>query len=170
MNNAHVRRHNFEIVESRLSPAQKDVALAVALELQKSVGVKSIAAGKFIHLHRMVNYKFGGLQRIDQLWIATHLVHGIAHCGEVHHRWNPSEVLHQYAGGRKCNLFVGNGAGLPLGQEANIFASDTAAIFRAQQVFQKDSERIWEALNRRALSSNSIQAVNLVSLVSDDKF
>ena len=104
MNNAHVGRNNLEIAECGLSPAQKGIALLIALELKKCIGMKSVDAGEFIHLHGMVNHQFCGLQRIDQGRVAAHSGHGIAHGRQVNDRRHTCEILHEHARGSKRNF------------------------------------------------------------------
>ncbi len=61
VHDAGVRGHDGKIAEARLSPAQKRVALFVALEFQQRVYVEGARRSEFVDLHRMVDHQFGGL-------------------------------------------------------------------------------------------------------------
>ena len=65
--NAGVRRDHFEILQAFLAPAQKSVALDIALHFQFGVEGERIGRAELIHLHGMVDHQFGGKQRIDFL-------------------------------------------------------------------------------------------------------
>jgi hypothetical protein len=56
-----VRRHDFEVLERVLAPAQEGIALAVALELEFGVGLEGAGSAEFIHLHGVVDHQLGGL-------------------------------------------------------------------------------------------------------------
>jgi hypothetical protein len=100
-----VRRHDGEIAEAGLSPAQKRVALFVALEFEQRIDVEGIGRSEFVDLHGVVDDQFGGLQRIDQPGIAAEPLHGIAHGGQIDHRRNAGEILQQDTAGREGDFF-----------------------------------------------------------------
>ena len=79
-------RHDAEIAEGRLAPAQELVALAVALELAPDIGAEGIGAAVGIHHHRMVDDEVHGVYRVDFLRVAAEPGHGVAHGGEIDHR------------------------------------------------------------------------------------
>jgi hypothetical protein len=89
VDDAGVRWHDFEIAESGLAPAQKGVAFAVALEFDLVVSRERADAAVVVHLHGMVDDELGGVYRVDLLRIATELLHGLAHGGEIHHAGTP---------------------------------------------------------------------------------
>ncbi len=60
VHDAGVRRHDLEIAERGLAPAQERVALAVALELDGGVGGERAGGAVFIHLHGVVDDELGG--------------------------------------------------------------------------------------------------------------
>src|SRR6516165_3783140 len=62
---AGVRRHHAEIVERILSPAQEQVALAVALEFQVGIALEAQRSPEAIHLDRVIDDQLDGLQGID---------------------------------------------------------------------------------------------------------
>ena len=67
MADAGAGRHDAEIVECVLAPAQELVALAVALELDVDVLLQRVGAAGDIHHHRMVDHQIDRDQRIDLL-------------------------------------------------------------------------------------------------------
>ena len=138
---AGVRRNDFEILKSFLAPAEKGVALDIALHFE--VGVEGEGAGdaEFVHLDGMVDHQFGGEQRIDFLWIAAEFAHGVAHRGEIDHRGNAGEILEQDARGHEGDFFFGgalSARGIPAGERADVFVEDEAVVFVAQQIFEQD--------------------------------
>ena len=83
MADAGARRHDAEVVERVLSPAQEHVALAVALELHLGVDQERRVGAVLVDLHRVVDDEVDRLQRIDALRIAAELDDRVAHRGEV---------------------------------------------------------------------------------------
>ena len=67
MANAGIRRHDLEILQALLSPAEKGVALDVALHFEVGVEREGVRGAELIHLHGMVDDEFGGKQGIDFL-------------------------------------------------------------------------------------------------------
>src|SRR5581483_7969122 len=135
-----VRRNNGQIAEAGLSPAEKCVTLLVAQKLEFGVEAEGLGRSELIHLHRVINHKLGRLQGIDQRVIAAQALHRIAHGGKIDYRWNTSEILEQHPDGRKRDLFVGFASTVPGSQRENVIFSHVAAIFRAKQVLQKNSQ------------------------------
>ena len=101
---AGVRRHDAEVVERRLAPAQERVALAVALELELGVALEGEPLGEHVDLDRVVDHELDGHQRVDLGRVAAQLVHRVAHRGQVDDRGHAGEVLHQHARGRVGDL------------------------------------------------------------------
>ena len=108
VHDAGVRRHDREVLERRLSPAQKRIALFVALELQLGVELERLRRAELIHLHRVVDHQLRRLQRIDQRRIAAQRLHRIAHRRQVHHRGHAGEVLQQHAARHERDLLRRN--------------------------------------------------------------
>ncbi len=169
MDDARVRRHDFEILERLLAPAQEGVALAVALELEVGVGLEGAGSAEFIHLHGMVDHQLGGLQRIDLLRIAAQLLHGVAHRCQIHHRGHAGEVLQQDARGHERDLLVRRRFGVPLGERADIFGLHRFAIFEAQQILQQDAQGVRQARGRETLLVERVEAPDLVFTFSHTK-
>ena len=104
VHDAGVGRHDGEVLERRLPPAQEGVAFFVALELQLGVELKRLRRAELIHLHRVVDDQLGRLQRIDQLGIAAERLHGVAHRGQIDDRRHAGEVLQQDAARHERDL------------------------------------------------------------------
>ena len=141
MADAHAGRDGGEVVEGGLAPLEEGVALAVTLELKRSVGVVGIFGAEFIDLHGVVYDELGGLEGVDFFRVAAQGTHGIAHGGEVDDGGNTGEVLHEDAGGHVGDLAGRFCPGIPLGEELDVVGGDGAAVFVAEEVFEQDAER-----------------------------
>ena len=62
---AGIGRHDRQVLECLLPPAQKGVAFAVARVLQLGIQLERPGRAELIHLHRVVDHQFHRLQRID---------------------------------------------------------------------------------------------------------
>ena len=60
VDDARARRHDLEVGERPLAPAQKRIALAVALELELGVPRDREPRRVLVHLHRVVDHELGG--------------------------------------------------------------------------------------------------------------
>ena len=134
--NTGTRRYYAEAAECLLPPAQKDVALMVALHLKPDVLFKSIIVTKTVYGDRVVNHQVDGRKRVHFGGIAAKAFDRFAHRRQVHHGRNPGKVLHQDARRTVGNLPVGMGMLQPSGQGMNIFGGHGIAVLPAQQVFQ----------------------------------
>ncbi len=145
VDDAGVRRHDAEVAERGLPPAQEGVALAVALELLLGVDQEGGGGAVLVHLHRVVDHQLDGLERVDPLRIAAHRHHRVAHGGEVDHGGDAGEILEENAGRHEGDLLRGERLGIPAGQCLDIAGRDHGAILAAQQVLEQDAEGIGEA-------------------------
>ncbi len=100
------RRDDTEIAEGRLSPFEKLVALAVALEFHLGVAGERVGGGEEIHLDGMVDDQVHRHERVDPLRVAAQTGHGGAHGGQVHNRRDAGEILHDDAGGQEGNAWA----------------------------------------------------------------
>ena len=161
-------RHHAEIVERLLRPLQELVALLVLLVLVLDVLLERAGEAEVIDRHRMVDDEIDRHQRIDLLGIAAERLHGVAHGGEIDHRRDAGEVLHQHARRPERDLAI-RGLGLePLRERLQVLLGDAAAVFVAQQILQQH-------LHRERQPGNSLQpvllgggeAINGVGLAAD---
>ena len=78
-----VGRHDAEVVERLLAPAQERVALLVARELQRRVQVGGVALRVVIDLDRVIDDELDRLQRVDLLRVAAEPHDAVAHRREI---------------------------------------------------------------------------------------
>ncbi len=105
------RRHQPEILERFLAPAQKAVALAVALELDLDVVGKGPRVAELVDLHRMVDHQIDRRQRVDLVGIAAEIDHRLAHRREIDDGRDAGQILHQDARRAERDLALGGLAG-----------------------------------------------------------
>ena len=98
VHDARPRRHDAEVVERHLAPAQELVPLAVARELQLDVQVERLVRAEVVDLHRVVDHQVDRHQRVDLLRIAAEPLHRGPHRGEVDDARHAGEVLQHDAG------------------------------------------------------------------------
>ena len=145
VDDAGVRRHDLEVAESGLAPAQEGVAFAVALEFDLVVSRERADAAVVVHLHGMVDDQLGGVDRVDLLRIAAEFLHGLAHGGEIHHAGHAGEVLHDDARGREVDFIGRRRLRVPVEHRFDVVLRDVDAIFEAQQVFEQDLEGVGQS-------------------------
>ena len=75
VHDAGARRHDAEIVERLLAPAQELVPLAVAREFHVDVQVERVGRVEVVDLHRVVDHQIDRHERIDLLRIAAEPLH-----------------------------------------------------------------------------------------------
>ena len=99
-------RHDAEIVEGRLAPAQEPVALAVPLVFEVDVLGEGARGAEIVDDDRMVDDEVDRDQRVDPLGVAAERAHGVAHGGEVDDGRHAGEILHQHARRAEGDLAV----------------------------------------------------------------
>ena len=97
VHDAGIGRHRAEVAKRRLSPAQKRIALAVALVFEQRIGREGAAGAELVDLHGMVDHQIHGDQGIGFLGIGAHLGERVAHGGEIDHAGHAGEILEQHA-------------------------------------------------------------------------
>ena len=162
VHDAGVRRHNLEITECRLPPAQKHVALAVALEFDFVVVLQRIGRAVFVDLHRMIDDQFGRRQRIDFLRIAAELHDGFAHGRQIDDARHAGEILHDDPRRREGDLMAGRRLRIPLEQRLDVALGDVDAVFEAQQILQQDLQGKGQAVDVLRLQCSETQNVVLL--------
>jgi hypothetical protein len=139
---AGARRDDAEIVKRAGAPFQEFIALAIALVFARDVFLKAVVMAEIIHHHRVVDHQIHRNQRVHRFRIAAQRCGGVAHGGEVHNSRNAGEVLHQHAG-RAIGDFMAGLAGLGPGCDGfDVGFGDGATVFKTQQVFQEDLQRV----------------------------
>ena len=92
-------RHDAELIEGALRPAQQLVALGVPLVLLGNVLLECLARCPAINLHRVVDHQVGGNLRIDAMRIDAQLSRGVAESGKVNDGRHAGEILQHHARG-----------------------------------------------------------------------
>ncbi len=141
VHDAGIGRHDLEIAERVLAPAQERVAFAVTLELDACVVSQGVGIAVVVHLHGVVDDHFGGRQRIDLLRVAAQLADRVAHGRQVDDAGHAGEVLHDDARRREGNFVIRCRLRIPVEQRLDVAARHIDAIFKAQQVLQQDLQR-----------------------------
>ena len=115
VDDAGVRRHDSEVVEGALPPAEEGVALLVPLELELDVALDREARRELVDLDGVVDDELDRDERVDRARGAALLAHRVAHRGEVDDGRHAGEVLQQDArrveGDLLRRLRVGDPAG-----------------------------------------------------------
>jgi hypothetical protein len=73
------RWNDLEILKRSLAPAQKSIALDVALKFQFGVESERVDVAEIVHLHGVVDDQFRREKRINPLGIAAHFYERFAH-------------------------------------------------------------------------------------------
>ena len=141
VDDARVRRHDGEVVEPVLAPAQERVALLVALELALGVDAERVAGAEGVDLDGVVDDQLGRHERVDLGRLAPVVGHRVAHGGEVDDGGDAREVLHHHAGGREGDLLRRLGVRVPAGERLDVLLADGHAVLVAQQVLEQDLQR-----------------------------
>ena len=99
-------RHDREVVERALAPAQELVALPVALVLELDVAAEGIRGAEEVGDDAVVDDELGRRQRVDLRRVAAEIAHRLAHGGEVDDARHAGEVLHDHAGRGELDLLA----------------------------------------------------------------
>jgi hypothetical protein len=161
-------RHDAEIVERHLAPAQELVALEVALVLERDVGLERRGVAEVVDDHRMVDHQVDRHQRVDLLGVAAELLHRVAHRREIDHRRHAGEVLHQDARAAEVD-FLGRLAAVlhPVGERGDVGLLDRRAVLVADQVLHQDAQRERQAREIADFLLDRLQAPVGVGLAAD---
>ena len=171
MADARIRRHDFEILETLLAPAEEGVALDIALHFEIGVEREGVRRAEFVHLHGMVDHQFGGKKRIDLLRIAAERCDGVAHGREVDDGGHAREILEQDARGHEGDFSFGGARGarrVPARQRGNIVRAHEAIVFVAQQIFEQHFQRKGKARDvADAGALERVQAIDVKRVAAD---
>jgi hypothetical protein len=132
------RRHDPELPEGRLPPAEELVALEVALVLQLGVAAQGVVAAVDVDLHGVVDDQVGGDERVEPLGVLPRLAHRVAHGGEVDDRGDAGEVLHEDARRQERDLaaVAAVAPAVPLCERPHVVVGHPQPVVVAQQVLQ----------------------------------
>jgi hypothetical protein len=134
------RRHDLEVGEGLLAPAQELVALAVALELDR--GVVQSASGRvvLVDLHAVVDDEVDRHERVDRLRVAAHPLHRAAQRGQVDDGRHAGEVLEHDAAGLKGTSNSPGRRGRRR-RGAHVLGGHVVAVLVAQHALEQDLDR-----------------------------
>ncbi len=163
VDDAGARRHDLEVVERGLAPAEELVALVVALVLDLDVPLERVGAPEDVDDDRVVDDQLGGREGVDLGGVTTEIGDGLAHRRQVDDAWHASEVLHDDARRGELDLRVGLGVGVPAAQSTDVVSRDVGPVLGPQQVLQENLEAVRESVVSLDLS----EAVDLVRLTPD---
>ena len=142
VDDAGVGRHDLEVVERRLAPAQERVALLVARELELGVQLGGVQLAVVIDLDRVVDDQLDRLQRVDLPRIAAQPEDAVAHRGEVDDGRHAGEVLEEDAGGHERDLLRRLARDVPPGERPDVVGVDEPAVLAPEQVLQQDLQGV----------------------------
>ena len=94
---AGARGDDLEIVERRRAPFEEFIALGIALIFERDIVAERLGRAEFVDHHAMVDDEVDRDLRVDLLRVAAKRLHRVAHRGEVDHRGDAGEILHQHA-------------------------------------------------------------------------
>ena len=90
--NARVGGNDLEIVQALPPPAQKLVALDVAMEFEFRVERECHVGAELVHLHGVIDHELRGQQGIHLFRIAAQRGDRLAHGGEIDHGGDAREI------------------------------------------------------------------------------
>ena len=134
-------RHDPQVAERGLRPAQELVALAVALVLALDIEGERAARPELVDLDRVVDDEVGGDERVDEGGVATEVGHRVAHDREVDDRGDAGEVLEEHPGRHERDLGLGRLARPPREQGLDILGADHRPAGVAEEVLEQDLDR-----------------------------
>ena len=146
MADAGARRHDAEIVEGRLAPAQELVALAVALVFELDIPARRRAAlPKSSTITEWSMTRSTGTSGLIFSGSPPSAGHRVAHGGEVDHGRHAGEILHQHARRAEGDLALARLRRQPGGDAPDVVGGDRAAVLEAQQVLEQHLQREGQA-------------------------
>jgi len=171
MADASAGRHDAEIRERLLAPAQERIALAVALIFDLDVFFQRGGRAEMVHHHRMIDDEVDRGERIDFRGRATEFGHRIAHRGEIDNAGNAGEILHQHAGRAERDFAIALLLLHPRGERLDVGRRDRTAILVAQEILEQHLQGIGQARNV-AISGllDRFEAVVVINLLANRQF
>ncbi len=156
-------RHDLEVVEGALAPAQELVALTVAFVFDLDVALERVRGPEEIGDHGVVDHQVGRRQRIHLVGIAAEVADRLPHGGQVDDAGHTGEVLHDHPGGRELDFHARVGRGIPVRDGLDVVLGDVGAVLGAQQILGEHLEAVGKFLG----TGYRVQAVDLIALVPD---
>ena len=162
-------RHDAEIVEGLLAPAQELVALAIALIFELDVLLEAERRAEAVDHHRVVDDEIDRHQRIDLLRIGAERGGRIAHRREIDHGGDAGEILHQHARRAVARSRARTSRSLShCGDRHDVLLGDGDAVLEAQQILEHHLHRMRQLRHpRQAVLLGQRQREIGVGLVPD---
>ncbi len=165
MHDARVGRHDGEVLEGALPPAQERVALLITLELALGIDAEGVACAEGIDLHRVVDHELGRHQRVDLRRVAAHLCDRVAHRRQIDDGGHAGEVLHQHARWRERDLLARLLLRIPAGESFDVGGAHRTRSLVAQQVLEQHLQRERQPRHVKALLQR-VEAKDLVAALT----
>ena len=141
------RRHDPKTVQGLLPPAQKLIALAVALEFELRVLCECGTRSETIDLNGVVDDEVDRDQWVDGGGVTTQLVNRVAHSCQIDDGGYARKILKDNACGFERNLRGLGEIGAPKGDVLNVLGGDAEPVLSAQGGFQKELDRFGQTIN-----------------------
>ena len=145
VDDARAGRHDAEVVERLLAPAEEFVPLAVAGEFHIDIEVEGVGRVEVVDLDRVVDHEIDGHQRIDLLGVAAEALHGGTHRGEIDDAGDAGEILQHDAGRLERNFDRGRRSSIPGGEGFHIVLRNKVAVAIAKQRFEQHPNGVGQA-------------------------
>ena len=137
MHDARARRHDAQIVEGGLGPAEEAVSFAVALVFAVDILGQGRGNAGEVDLHRVIDDQVYGHYRVNLLRIAATPGYFRAHCRKVDYGGDAGEVLHEDTGGHERDICPTYIVGRPTRDGGYVILRDRAIAAVAQHVFEQ---------------------------------
>ena len=166
MDDAGARRHDAEVLERVLTPAEEAVALRVPPELELPVQVERVARGEPVDHDGVIDDEIDRDLRVDQRRLAAERGHRVAHRREIDDGRNPGEVLQDDARGGEGDLVLGRGLRPPAGERLDVGPGDVLPVLVPEEVLEQDLQREREAADAMGVLER-VEAVDDERVVAD---
>ena len=141
VHDARAGRDDAEVVERAAAPAQERVALAIALVLDLDVLAERLRRAERVHLHRVIDHQVDGLERVDELRVPAHALHGVAHRRQIDHAGDTGEVLQDHARRHEGDLALRRLLRVPVEHRGDVLARHRSPVLAPQQILEQDAQR-----------------------------
>jgi hypothetical protein len=166
MHDSSVGRHHAEVVEGALPPAQKKIALLVAIEFEFRVGCECAGCAEQIDLHRVIDHQVNRLQRTDLVGIAAELFDRIAHHRQVRDHRHAGEILQQHSRRHERDLAL-TALAVPSRERLDLSGRHDDAVLAPQHVLDHHLDRVRHARHREPMLFERVDLVDRVALAID---
>jgi hypothetical protein len=167
VHDARAGRHDLEVIEGALAPAQELVPLLVALVLDLDVALERLGRAEDVGDDGVVDDHLGRCERVDLGGVTAEVGHRLPHGGEIDDAGHAGEVLHDDARRGELDLLARIGVGVPAGQRLDVVLRDVRVVLGAQQALEQHLEAEREAVDIKSVAGHLVESVVLERRVSD---